>query len=75
MSTKKKFVCYDCNHEWEVPFSELLPQVCPMCGTDNTGDATDNADDDVELAIDEFDKPEKPPSAAETRNKIGRGEA
>jgi len=34
----REFKCYDCNHEWELPFGQGgrgVEQVCPECGSDN----------------------------------------
>lgn len=33
--TMKKFLCYDCKKEWEVPYGSGRPQVCPQCGSVN----------------------------------------
>lgn len=33
--TKRKFTCYDCKHEWELPFGTGRPQVCPACRSTN----------------------------------------
>lgn len=29
--TERHFVCYDCKHEWSVPFGMGRPQACPKC--------------------------------------------
>jgi len=33
--TMRKFLCYDCKKEWEVPYGTGRPQVCPQCGSVN----------------------------------------
>ncbi len=32
---QRKFSCYDCGHEWELPYGTGRPQVCPKCGSVN----------------------------------------
>lgn len=32
---QRKFQCYDCGHQWQVPFGTPRPQVCPECGSTN----------------------------------------
>ncbi|MGD2250292.1 MAG: DUF134 domain-containing protein [Candidatus Methanofastidiosia archaeon] len=32
---QRKFHCYDCGHQWEVPFGTPRPQTCPSCGSTN----------------------------------------
>lgn len=32
---KRKFLCYDCRNESEVPFGEPRPAKCPKCGSAN----------------------------------------
>ena len=29
--TARKFTCYDCQHNWEVPYGTSKPQECPSC--------------------------------------------
>jgi len=31
----RKFLCYDCKKEWEVPYGTGRPEVCPQCGSRN----------------------------------------
>ena len=31
----RKFLCYDCKKEWEVPYGTGRPQTCPQCGSVN----------------------------------------
>ncbi|MBU7009195.1 MAG: DUF134 domain-containing protein [Theionarchaea archaeon] len=33
--SQRRFRCYDCGHEWEVPYGTGRPQVCPQCGSVN----------------------------------------
>ena len=33
--TQRKFTCYDCGHQWELPYGTGRPQVCPKCGSQN----------------------------------------
>jgi len=38
MADKRSFKCYDCNHEWSVPYGtgqSGLQMKCPQCGSDN----------------------------------------
>lgn len=32
---QRKFKCYDCSHEWELPYGTGRPQTCPKCGSVN----------------------------------------
>jgi predicted DNA-binding protein (UPF0251 family) len=32
---QKQFVCYDCKHEWDVPFGAGRPAECPKCQSKN----------------------------------------
>ena len=32
---KRKFICYDCKHEWVLPFGTGRPQECPACRSAN----------------------------------------
>jgi predicted DNA-binding protein (UPF0251 family) len=31
----RKFICFDCGHQWELPYGTGRPQVCPQCGSPN----------------------------------------
>jgi predicted DNA-binding protein (UPF0251 family) len=33
--TTRKFSCYDCKHEWELPYGTGRPQQCPACQSTN----------------------------------------
>jgi predicted DNA-binding protein (UPF0251 family) len=33
--TQRKFKCYDCGHEWELPYGTGRPATCPQCGSVN----------------------------------------
>ncbi|MBU7045664.1 MAG: DUF134 domain-containing protein [Theionarchaea archaeon] len=33
--TKRMFMCYDCGHQWELPYGTGRPQICPECGSVN----------------------------------------
>ena len=38
MQNKRHFKCYDCNHEWELPFGTGVKgsqMKCPQCGSSN----------------------------------------
>jgi predicted DNA-binding protein (UPF0251 family) len=35
MANMRKFKCYDCNHEWEMPYGTGRPQECPQCKSKN----------------------------------------
>ncbi len=35
MASERKFKCYDCGHEWQVPHGTGRPNVCPKCGSKN----------------------------------------
>ena len=38
MTTQRKFKCYACNHEWEVPYGSGQSgrqMLCPKCGSSN----------------------------------------
>lgn len=35
MAEKRKFKCYDCRHEWEMPYGTGRPGGCPECGSKN----------------------------------------
>lgn len=35
MVEKRKFKCYDCQHEWEELYGTGRPQKCPKCGSAN----------------------------------------
>jgi predicted DNA-binding protein (UPF0251 family) len=35
MAGTRNFKCYDCGHEWELPFGTGRPDVCPACGGNN----------------------------------------
>lgn len=32
---QRKFKCYDCGHEWQLPYGTGRPQTCPECGSQN----------------------------------------
>lgn len=32
---ERRFTCYECGHEWELPYGTGRPQVCPQCGSTN----------------------------------------
>ncbi len=32
---KRKFKCFDCQHEWEIAFGTGRPDKCPKCGSTN----------------------------------------
>ena len=32
---KREFKCYNCDHEWEVPFGTPRPEECPQCNSTN----------------------------------------
>jgi predicted Zn-ribbon and HTH transcriptional regulator len=32
---KRTFVCYECNHRWQVPYGTGRPQACPACSSRN----------------------------------------
>lgn len=32
---RRTFVCYDCNHRWQVPYGAARPSVCPVCSSRN----------------------------------------
>jgi predicted DNA-binding protein (UPF0251 family) len=32
---ERQFVCYDCEHEWSLPYGGGRPDVCPKCGSKN----------------------------------------
>ncbi len=32
---QRKFTCYECGHEWELPYGTGRPAVCPTCGSEN----------------------------------------
>ncbi len=32
---ERHFVCYDCKHEWGVPYGVQRPERCPKCGSTN----------------------------------------
>jgi hypothetical protein len=32
---ERQFVCYDCKHEWSLPYGSGRPDVCPKCGARN----------------------------------------
>ncbi|MBU7028380.1 MAG: DUF134 domain-containing protein [Theionarchaea archaeon] len=31
----RKFKCYDCGHDWELPYGTGRPETCPACGSVN----------------------------------------
>ncbi len=31
----RKFMCFDCGHEWEEPYGTGRPEACPKCGSPN----------------------------------------
>ena len=33
--TKRIFKCYDCGHQWELPYGTGRPENCPECGSVN----------------------------------------
>ncbi|MBU6997016.1 MAG: DUF134 domain-containing protein [Theionarchaea archaeon] len=33
--TQRKFKCYDCGHEWELPYGTGRPTQCPQCNSVN----------------------------------------
>jgi len=35
MAEMRKFRCYDCKHEWDVPYGTGRPQNCPQCESKN----------------------------------------
>jgi predicted DNA-binding protein (UPF0251 family) len=35
MAGTKKFMCYDCKHEWDTPYGTGRPQKCPECESKN----------------------------------------
>lgn len=35
MAEMRKFRCYDCKHEWDVPYGTGRPQKCPQCESKN----------------------------------------
>lgn len=35
MTEKRKFKCYNCGNDWEVPYGTGRPGGCPNCGSDN----------------------------------------
>jgi uncharacterized protein len=35
MPRERKFSCYNCNHQWSVPFGTSRPQNCPGCQSSN----------------------------------------
>ena len=38
MATQRRFKCYACNYEWEVPHGSGKPgrqMICPKCGSSN----------------------------------------
>lgn len=32
---QRKFQCYECGHQWELPYGTGRPQTCPQCGSEN----------------------------------------
>lgn len=42
MAEKRKFKCYDCGHEWELPFGIGRPSGCPSCNSKNFRRAEDD---------------------------------
>ena len=32
---ERQFICYDCKHEWSVPYGTPRPGECPKCGSAN----------------------------------------
>jgi predicted DNA-binding protein (UPF0251 family) len=30
---QRRFICYTCGYEWELPYGTTRPQVCPKCGS------------------------------------------
>ena len=42
MSAKRRFVCGDCGHEWEVSFGEPRPLECLDCGSNKVKCHVDN---------------------------------
>lgn len=35
MAGMKRFKCYDCKHEWEIPYGIGRPTECPQCKSKN----------------------------------------
>jgi predicted DNA-binding protein (UPF0251 family) len=35
MAGMRKFTCYDCRHEWEIPYGTMRPGHCPECKSKN----------------------------------------
>ncbi|MHA1129388.1 MAG: hypothetical protein ACTSQI_10690 [Candidatus Helarchaeota archaeon] len=35
MSAQRRFLCYDCNRDWTVPYGTSRPDRCPYCGSTN----------------------------------------
>jgi predicted DNA-binding protein (UPF0251 family) len=35
MTGVRKFACFDCRHEWGVPYGTMRPQCCPQCQSGN----------------------------------------
>jgi len=35
MAEMRKFSCYDCKHEWDIPYGTGRPRECPQCGSKN----------------------------------------
>lgn len=35
MAETRKFTCYECRHEWEVPYGTMRPRDCPQCQSRN----------------------------------------
>ncbi|MCM8792675.1 MAG: DUF134 domain-containing protein [Candidatus Omnitrophica bacterium] len=35
MAGMRKFMCYACNHTWEIPYGTARPQECPQCKSTN----------------------------------------
>ncbi|MBU7024963.1 MAG: DUF134 domain-containing protein [Theionarchaea archaeon] len=40
--TQRKFRCYDCGHEWELPYGTGRPAACPQCGSVNLHRASED---------------------------------
>lgn len=32
---ERNFICFDCKHEWGVPYGVPRPERCPKCGSMN----------------------------------------
>lgn len=39
MAETRRFTCFDCRHEWELPVGTGRPAECPICKSENIGRA------------------------------------